>query len=441
MKKNIAVFFLFFIFYTNASAQLAQYSFCPLDLTNISATPTFISAPQHDVMWVGMQGFSASNSKLYGYTKDGGDTFKLASVPEPLDRGCSSVFALNADTAWIGMTDIVGGNGGSIWKTNNGGINWQSQTTTEFSGGFLNFVCFFSPDSGIAMGDPNGGYFEIYTTNNGGSTWTRVNQSKIPVLQSNEYGYQNNYARIGDRIWFPTSTGRVFRSSDKGFNWTASMVDSSFSILTIDMIDSLNGVGYNNGSGSAVNLTHDGGLSWTKQQITPALAINGLSAIKNSGSTYIFKQYWSSIYATTDNFASYSLIAVAPVNTQELKMFDATIGWTQTSAPDKSRSIIKISNVLTNVRSTESDAMQARIFPNPVSAAAALLTFYQAEKANSVINLNDITGKLIRSETVRGMAGQNSIVFDFNQIENGLYIISITAGKQFSKLKVIVNRN
>ncbi len=57
------------------------------------------------------------------------------------------------------------------------------------------------------MGDPIGGYFEIYTTVDGGVTWTRVPQADIPIPYRGEWGVVGYYDVIGDTIWFGTNVG------------------------------------------------------------------------------------------------------------------------------------------------------------------------------------------------------------------------------------------
>jgi hypothetical protein len=47
---------------------------------------------------------------------------------------------------------------------------------------FLNGVIFFDANNGVAFGDPEGGEFEIYTSNNGGTSWTRVAGGSVPNL-------------------------------------------------------------------------------------------------------------------------------------------------------------------------------------------------------------------------------------------------------------------
>ena len=85
-------------------------------------------------------------------TTDGGQTWDMVRFSDPSSVYC--IDALNADTAYVVASDI--------YKTTNRGNTWVKQITT-FSTGFANCIHFFDPNNGVVTGDPNGGYFEIYT--------------------------------------------------------------------------------------------------------------------------------------------------------------------------------------------------------------------------------------------------------------------------------------
>ena len=71
------------------------------------------------------------------------------------------------------------------------------------------------------MGDPQNGYFEMYTTNDGGQNWTRVPPQNIPSIYAQEYGYSLKFEARDNSVWFGTNKGRLFKSDDKGLNWVA----------------------------------------------------------------------------------------------------------------------------------------------------------------------------------------------------------------------------
>ena len=79
---------------------------------------------------------------------------------------------------------------------------------------------FWDSRNGVCVGDPNGGYFEIYTTTDGGANWTRVPASRIPANNRGEAGEVTSFTVCGNTVYFGTDKGRLFRSVDRGATWT-----------------------------------------------------------------------------------------------------------------------------------------------------------------------------------------------------------------------------
>ncbi|MCX6272062.1 MAG: immunoglobulin domain-containing protein [Bacteroidetes bacterium] len=199
-------------------------------------------------------------------TTDGGVSWIPVTAPYP---GCwnEMVFGLDANTAWMPLSDGING-GGKILKTNNGGLTWTHQSTAQFSApyGWPHIVHFWNASDGVCIGDPNGGYHEIYTTNNGGSTWTRVPSSQIPFPLPND-GVTSNYSVSGNTIWFSTYSGRLFKSVNKGVSWTVYNTPSSNN-FQVHFRDTNNGiiscVDYNSPTGARLYETINGGSTWNE---------------------------------------------------------------------------------------------------------------------------------------------------------------------------------
>ncbi|MCK7482834.1 MAG: hypothetical protein M0C28_41225 [Candidatus Moduliflexus flocculans] len=104
-----------------------------------------------------------------------------ASIQLPADSGLTgiSIAALNKDTAWITLDDIASTAKGGIFKTINGGTDWVKQATAfPGSGGHPTKIYFFDASNGLCIGQPRNGYWEIYTTADGGTKWIRVPSAK-----------------------------------------------------------------------------------------------------------------------------------------------------------------------------------------------------------------------------------------------------------------------
>jgi hypothetical protein len=211
-------------------------------------------------------------------TVDGGQTWTGDSAPniggEPF---IFNVSALDANTAWVVGIELLSFTP-YCFQTTDGGVTWTSYLDTLFNtpGGYLNQVHFWDAQNGIVFGDPSHGKndtiysFEIQHTTDSGKTWTRVPRANLPDPQPNEYG--GAYNVLGDRIWFFTSNGRIYRSADRGHTWAVSGETGYFGVVnTIAFADSMVGIfgGFdwpNNSIGLFISM--DGGATWVDK--TPA---------------------------------------------------------------------------------------------------------------------------------------------------------------------------
>ena len=124
-----------------------------------------------------------------------GQTWNYSTFTDPKGAPVYCIDALNADTAYVVTSEI--------FKTTNRGNTWAKQIT-NFSTGFANCIHFFDDNNGVATGDPNGGYFEIYTTTNGGDNWVRVPSGNIPPPLPGEMGIISSFAAYNNTFWFAT---------------------------------------------------------------------------------------------------------------------------------------------------------------------------------------------------------------------------------------------
>ena len=132
----------------------------PLNYPGPGYWPYYISISDPEHVWIGT---SREFNLPYSYsakTNDGGASWIFDSIPVPGEPYCTSICEWDTNICFFVFTDITEG-GGSVWKTTDGGSTWSGLTTTQFVGGFADFYHAFSADTGVAMGDPTEGYFEI----------------------------------------------------------------------------------------------------------------------------------------------------------------------------------------------------------------------------------------------------------------------------------------
>jgi photosystem II stability/assembly factor-like uncharacterized protein len=208
-------------------------------------------------------------------TVDGGKTWDRRIVPDASDLDFRDIEAFGEQTAYA--LSIGGGSQSRIYKTENGGATWALQLTNPDPKGFLDALAFWDADHGLALGDPVGGRFVILSTDDGGKSWKRTGPDGMPAALAGEGAFAASGTCLfvqGDRnAWFGTGGGRVFRSTDRGRNWTVHSTpirsgNGTSGVFSLAFWDADHGVAVGGDyketdrAGNACALSSDGGRTW-----------------------------------------------------------------------------------------------------------------------------------------------------------------------------------
>jgi thiol-disulfide isomerase/thioredoxin len=289
-----------------------------------------ISIVNADVVWtIGYDGNDGLKMADFSRTINGGSTW-VSSEPSGYTTGYSAsmIYAIDANTAWM---PVASTDGGAILKTIDGGANWEAQTSASFSApaGYPNVVHFWNADEGFCQGDPNGGYFELYITADGGDTWMRIPETSIPEpVAADEYGTAGFYSVIGDNIWFSTNKGRVYRSINKGVSWTVTQTPIADEAKII-FRDANNGILFNKGTNEICRTT-DGGDTWTLFVPGGNFFNNGdLAFIPGTPSTFINTGGENGVSISTNDCVSFQTIesSVTGEEMYNTAWLDNSTGW------------------------------------------------------------------------------------------------------------------
>ena len=215
-------------------------------------------------------------------TTDGGDTWTLSSFTDPKAFPVQCLHAFDANTAFVVAS--------TIYKTTDRGTTWApvSGVFTN-SASFPNTIHFFDQNNGVSMGDPVDGYFEIYTTSNGGTNWTRVPSNNIPAPLTGETGYVSMHTYYNNSYWFTTSNTRIFRSTDRGYTWTCYQFPQATGLGSIAFRDELHGL-----SECVIDSnwnyykTSDGGSNWAYVSTWPSWMFGYFNIVSIPGSQSIY---------------------------------------------------------------------------------------------------------------------------------------------------------
>lgn len=219
-------------------------------------------------------------------TTDGGNHWTAGKINAFPDFFLVGISPLSATVCYGTIANFDNGNA-KVVKTTDGGITWTEQLNYDFgtSLGFFADIYFFNENEGLVYGDPSNGYFTIFTTQDGGTHWTRVPQANMPAALSDEFSYVFSAEGIGSAFWTISSSGRIWKTIDKGLHWDAYQTEeSSIEFSSLKMRDELHGLW---GVHGELYRTSDGGITWEKIDYKGTWFTNDLAYVPGTVSTYV----------------------------------------------------------------------------------------------------------------------------------------------------------
>lgn len=389
--------------------------------------------------------------KEFTKSTDGGNTWIPGIInlgENTADLGISSITAISSTAAWVSAYPDVSGTAqlGGIWKTIDGGLNWTKQSTALFNdaSSFTNFVYFWDANNGIAQGDPVSNEFEIYTTTDGGTTWTLVPAANIPDPTSvdGEFAIFNSYAISGNTFWFGTDTGRLFKSIDKGLNWTA--VQSQSTDFTFDKFtfsDANKGLlaKYVLDQPSLLYSTTDGGANWDSVVTSGTISKDHIAYIP--GTSIVVSAQEKDTSNGGKAGSSYSTDDGVTWTTIDTDVFHGTLAFLNSSfgfsggfnTNATTGGIFKFTGI--PLKTTSFDVKNKILaYPNPT---------------NGILNINS-ENSLIKEASVFDLLGRhvykpkfsvlNNVTLDLHSLQAGTYILKVTSDSGETKtMKIMKN--
>jgi PKD repeat protein len=440
-----------YIYVTSPSYWIRQNSGFKTKYRGISG----FSVVDSSVVWAWAFDGTNSSKFILEYTKttNGGKVWTPDSIAIDSLKGygIANMFALGPDTAYAALFNPTLG-GGLLLMTADSGKSWKNILPTAFSApkGFPDFVHFFSKKDGLIVGDPNSSGFEIYTTADSGQTWTAVVDSLMPDINSGETaGAINAYATAGDSLlWFGTSKGRVFRTSNYGHTWDASVTGLKF-VSDIYFSDSLNGFALYTYNTFVIKKTSDGGKTWTDYDV-PENCYKGKWAFLPGDSSYWVTIGSASPYGSSFSTDSAQTFAIIDKNIQysSLKFYNHDIGWAGCFNLDsvtggiykwnRQKRIVVNPPIYVPVSETYKADERLSVYPNP---ATSQITIQKGNIQSETVRVSvvSIQGKIMADYFFKCNHSDFLQQINIGDLPTGVYILMIKTDRYTGTCKFIRN--
>ena len=416
------------------------------------------------------QGFIVGTNGIILKTIDGGLNWSNHRTEITLNGLYAIDFPVNAQTGYIGKYGML--------KTTDGGNTWTMQNINVT----VNKIKFLDNDTGYIVG-PNGA---IFKTINGGQNWdyvvSGINQDlynvEFPVNSKVGYisGESGKLAKTidGGNTWtsigsfnkdikamsFPTDnlTGyiatsfqRIYKTINGGATWVLKYDGNIPGAKMADILfpfDTQTGYALSYGNGSKILKTTDGGDNW--EVIDPGITQELLSIsfpTPQVGYITAFHDNFSSILLkTTDSGLTWKKVPVPYAYALNAVCFPNGVD-TGYVAGALSGAILKTINgggIITSVSDSplanqNSDNTLIRNYPNPFTETTTITWLLPAD-AHVVLKIYDFTGREVKTLVDVGQAkGEHKVNFDASGLLAGVYFYQLRLnGKAETKKMVLI---
>jgi photosystem II stability/assembly factor-like uncharacterized protein len=210
-------------------------------------------------------------------TSNGGRSWRTVSPP---DAGALQFRDVEArDSRRASVLSIGNGSDSRIYTTRDGGSSWTTAFVNDDPAAFYDCMAFYPGGKrGLALSDPVGGKFRILATEDGGRSWHVLPNDGMPPAVTDEFAFAASGTCLvieGRDAWFASGGGasRVFHSRDGGRRWDATAAPipatPAGGVFSLAFRDPWHGVMVGGDFEAPTNgvdasgITRDGGRSWT----------------------------------------------------------------------------------------------------------------------------------------------------------------------------------
>ncbi len=392
-------------------------------VSGLTTSLNSVSGVNDNIAWV------CGNAGKVLRTNNGGINWINATgtgIPGTLDL--YNIFAIDSTTALVTGSNTTA----YVYRSTNGGLTWV-QVFTQ-TGGFLNAIWMTTPMTGVMYGDPVGSRWSLWRTTNGGVNWDSTGM--FVAQAGSEAGWNNALFVSGSNIWFGTNNSRVYYSPLTGLTGTwqvqSTTQASSYAIWFNTTTSGMLG-------GTQLMATNNGGVNWTA---VTSPGSGNVTGITGSATNWWFTRQATSIYRTTDNGVTFTTDYTAPAGTftHIQKAATGSRMWAvrNNGGITSSLSTVGIEPVSTEIPGAFSLSQN---YPNPFNPATKF-NFSLPEGANVSIRIFDIAGREVDVIVNNQFMSQGvyTVNYSADRLSSGVYFYRITANEFVETKKMVLTK-
>ncbi|GBD89246.1 Ycf48-like protein precursor [bacterium BMS3Abin03] len=212
-------------------------------------------------------------------TTDGGNNWSIQHIDDYADI---YVFFINQNYGWLLSSGFATATY-KIYRTSNGGANWQSYliNTTHI----MNDLFFVDSSKGFVAG----GFGDIYMTTDGGISWSQINSPTSEFLYKIKFKNPLDGFIVG-------SSGTLLQTTDGGYNWQSRYLGQNW-LWDISFLNESKGIIV--GNDFNIFITSDGGTTWMNKTFSSIWALRASNYL-NETDIIVFGEK-GNIYKSTNN--------------------------------------------------------------------------------------------------------------------------------------------
>ncbi|MDP4116947.1 MAG: YCF48-related protein, partial [Bacteroidota bacterium] len=333
------------------------------------------------------------------------------------------------------MTGYAIGDSAWIFKTTNGGTDWNA-LPNNFNHNFCFYKgFFFDSQTWYLFGQPGVADIQedFYKTTDGGATWTTSfcgNSSMSKYVRSAFF--------LNPNLGWAVESNNIYKTTDAGLSWTNQLANIN-SAGGIFMVDSLTGYGYSRNK--QVIKTTNGGSTWA---ILPFTYDMNISSIYFLNANYgIVGGYYGYVAITTDGGNTWERQWVGNDNyIYDIQMLTGQNGNPYVLAAGQHSYIGINNNMPTSVTEKETltpvNYSLSQNYPNPFNPSTQIN--YTIPKEGFVkIVIYDVLGRQVSIPVnEHKTAGTYSVEFNGGRLSSGVYYYTLTAGDFVQTKKMLL---